>query len=132
MRRRLVLLTCFLWTSWAFAQTVGRNAPPEEKRPAKASQRHVVKALVDTCGYACLLENPVPPDDSSGGVSQICRATYGVPSTYCFSQTWTCDANGNCIQKCARTLVSIGYCSCVNNVLKGSCNYGYVPPPTPY
>jgi hypothetical protein len=20
----------------------------------------------------------------------------------------------------------------VNNVLKGSCNYGYVPPPTPY
>ena len=60
---------------------------------------------------------------TSNTTAQICRATWGKPATYCFLETWTCDDAGNCTKGCARGITNTGWCSCVSNVLKGSCSF---------
>jgi hypothetical protein len=54
-----------------------------------------------------------------------CRATAGQVWTYCYGYNFECDSSRNCWGICARSLVSIGNCTCEvkGGVVyqKGSC-----------
>jgi hypothetical protein len=73
----------------------------------------------DMSGSQCLAAGYGGTGSSGGSGTTICRGTMGNPASYCFSPTY--DANGNLSNKCARALVSSGYCRCTSGNMSGSC-----------
>lgn len=61
-------------------------------------------------------------DLSGGGGSTLITCKAGsTPETWCFSKSYDCSDGPPCVQVCVQTMVSSGWCQCVNAVLKGSC-----------
>lgn len=56
-------------------------------------------------------------------VGQRCRATWNVPSTYCWIQVWYCNNNGVCTQDCAQGINDSAWCECKNKQLTGQCSF---------
>ena len=79
-----------------------------------------------SCGGPGTVDGTVFTTTATGGLSIICRGTYGDPNTYCYINTWSCDAAGaNCVpdKSCHRGITSAGYCTCDKyGHMAGSCS----------